>query len=130
MGRDEITDDRSAVFERTREFVTALKAAPSVRRFMVAQRRFQTDPGVQRLLADAQRKAQTFQRARQDGTLQEEQIQEVREAQARFSDHPLAQEFLLARDAAATFLQQTNRVISEILGLDFGQTVGPAGGAC
>jgi cell fate (sporulation/competence/biofilm development) regulator YlbF (YheA/YmcA/DUF963 family) len=129
MGRDG-SDDRSAVFERTREFVAALKATPSVERFVVAQRRFQTDPGVQRLLADVQREAQTFQRAQQDGTLQEEQIQQVRDAQARFSDHPVAQEFLQARDPAGTFLQETNRVISEILGLDFGQTVGPAGGAC
>lgn len=124
------SDDRSAVFERTREFVAAIKRTPCVHRFMVAQRRFQTDPGVQRLLADVQRKAETFQRAQQDGTLREEQIQEVREAQARFYDHPMAQEFLQARDAAGTFLQETNRVISGILGLDFGQIVGPAGGAC
>ena len=129
MGR-EGSDDRSALFERTREFVTALKEAPSVQRFMLAQRQFQTDPGVQRLLVDVQRKAETFQRAQQDGTLRPEQIQEVREAQARFYNHPLAQEFLQARDGAGTFLQETNRVISEILGLDFGQTVGPAGGAC
>ncbi len=129
MGSDG-SDGRSAVFERTREFVTALKATPSIQRFVVAQRRFQTDPGVQRLLADVQRKAETFQRAQQDGTLREEQIREVREAQARFYDHPVAQEFLQARDGAGAFLQETNRVISEILGLDFGQTVGPAGGAC
>lgn len=129
MGSDG-SDGRSAVFERTREFVTALKATPSIQRFVVAQRRFQTDPGVQRLLADVQRKAETFQRAQQDGTLREEQIREVREAQARFYEHPVAQEFLKARDGAGAFLQETNRVISEILGLDFGQMVGPAGGAC
>jgi cell fate (sporulation/competence/biofilm development) regulator YlbF (YheA/YmcA/DUF963 family) len=124
------SDGRSAVLERTRELVAALKATPSIQRFVVAQDRFQTDSGIQRLLADVQRKAQTFQRAQQDGTVQEEQIQQVREAQARFYDHPLAQEFLQARDAVGTFLQETNRVISEILGFDFGQTVGPAGGAC
>ncbi len=129
MGRDG-SGDRSPVLERTREFVTALKATPSVQHFVAAQHRFQTDPGIQRLLAEVQRKAQTFQRAQQDGTLREEQIQEVREAQLRFSDHPVAQEFLQARDAAGTFLQEANRVISEILGFDFGQTVGPAGGAC
>jgi cell fate (sporulation/competence/biofilm development) regulator YlbF (YheA/YmcA/DUF963 family) len=129
MGSEE-SDGRSAVLERTREFVAALKATPSVQCFVVAQHRFQTDSGMQRLLADVQRKAQTFQRAQQDGTLREEQIQHVREAQARFYDHPLAQEFLQARDAVGTILQETNRFISEILGFDFGQTVGPAGGAC
>lgn len=129
MGKDG-SDGGSAVLERTREFVSALKVTPSVQRFMVAQHRFQADREVQRLLADVQRKAETFQRAQQDGTLREEQIREVREAQARFYDHPLAQEFLQARDAAGAFLQEANRVISEILGMDFGQTVGPAGGAC
>ncbi len=129
MGRDG-SDGGSAVFDMTREFVAALQATPSVQRFVAAQRRFQTDPGIQRLLAEAKRKAQSFQRAQQDGTLREEQIQAVREAQARFYEHPLAQEFLQARDAAGTFLQETNRVISAILGLDFGQTAGPAGGAC
>jgi cell fate (sporulation/competence/biofilm development) regulator YlbF (YheA/YmcA/DUF963 family) len=124
------SDHCSAVFERTREFVAALKATPSVQRFVEAQRRFQADREIQRLLAEVQRKAETFQRAQQDGALREEQIQQVREAQARFYDHPVAQEFLQARDAAGAFLQETNRVISEILGLAFGQTVGPAGGAC
>jgi len=129
MGRDG-SGDRSPVLERTREFVTALKATPSVQHFVAAQHRFQTDSEVRQIMADLQRKADAFQKAQQDGTLREEQIQEVREAQLRFSDHPVAQEFLQARDAAGTFLQETNRVISEILGFDFGQTVGPAGGAC
>lgn len=70
------------------------------------------------------------QRAQQDRTLREEQVREVREAQARFQRQILVQEFSQARDAAGLFLQKTNRVISEILGLDFGQTAGPAGGAC
>jgi cell fate (sporulation/competence/biofilm development) regulator YlbF (YheA/YmcA/DUF963 family) len=123
-------DGRSAVLERTREFVAALKATPAVERYAVLQARFRTDPEVQKILEVLQTKVDAFQRAQQDGTLREGQIREVREVQARFQAHPLVQEFFQARDAAGTFLQETNRVISEILGLDFGQTVGPAGGAC
>lgn len=129
MGRDG-SGDRSPVLERTREFVTALKATPSVQHFVAAQHRFQTDSEVRQIMADLQRKADAFQKAQEDGTLREEQIRDVREAQARFQRHPLVQEFVQARDAAGLFLQETNRVISEILGLDFGQTAGPAGGAC
>jgi len=124
------SNGRSAVLGRTREFVTALKAIPSIQRFVAAQHRFQADPEVQRLLADVQHKAETFQRGQQSGTLREEQIQQVRDAQARFYDHPLAQEFLQARDAAATFLQETNGVISEILGVDFGGRAGRVRGCC
>lgn len=129
MGRDG-SGDRSPVLERTREFVTALKATPSVQHFVAAQHRFQTDSEVRQIMADLRRKADAFQKAQQDGTLREEQIRDVREAQARFQGHPLVQEFFQARDAVGLFLQETNRVISEILGLDFGQTAGPAGGAC
>jgi cell fate (sporulation/competence/biofilm development) regulator YlbF (YheA/YmcA/DUF963 family) len=129
MGRDG-SGDRSPVLERTREFVTALKATPSVQHFVAAQHRFQTDAEVRQIMADLQRKTDAFQEAQQDGTLREEQIQDVRAAQARFQRHPLVREFVQARDAAGVFLQETNHVISEILGLDFGQTAGPAGGAC
>lgn len=129
MGRDG-SDDRSAVLERTQEFVAALKATPAVQRFAAVRRRFGVDPEVQRIMGELQQNVDAFQRAQEAGTLREEQIREVREAQARFQGHPLVQEFFQARDAAGTFLQETNRVISETLGLDFGQTAGPAGGAC
>ena len=123
-------DGRSAVLDRTREFIAVLKATPAVERFAAAQARFRTDPEVQQTLEVLQRNTDAFQRAQQDGTLREKQVRVVREAQARFQGHPLVQEFFQARDAAGVFLQETNRVISEILGLDFGQTAGPAGGAC
>lgn len=123
-------DGRSAVLERTREFVAALKATPAIQRFAALQARFQTDPEVQGILEGLQRKVDAFERGQQDGTLREEQVRAVREAQARFQGHPLVQEFFQTRDAAGLLLQETNRVISETLGLDFGQTAGPAGGAC
>lgn len=124
------SDGRSMVLERAREFVAALKATPVVQHLIAAEQRFRTDPEVQRILGELQRKVDTFQRAQEAGTLRAEQIRAVREAQARFQQHPLVQEFFGAREAAGLFLQETNRVISEILGLDFGQTVGSAGGAC
>jgi hypothetical protein len=45
-------------------------------------------------------------------------------------NHGVVQEFLAARDAVGVFLQETNLAISEVLGLDFGQTAGPAAGCC
>lgn len=123
-------EGRSAVLERTGELVAALKTTLVVQRFVTAEQRFRTNPEVQRILEDLQSKMQAFQRAQQDGTLREEQVRDVREAQVRFYDHPMVREFFEAREAVGLFLQETNRVISEILGLDFGQTVGAAGGVC
>lgn len=128
--RMEKTDGFGEVLERTRELVAALKAVPEVQRFTVVERRFRTDPELQQIMEELRQKTGAFREAQAAGTLQAEQVQEVREAQARFRDHPLVQEFSAAREAAGLFLQETNRTISEILGLDFGQTAGPAGGAC
>ncbi len=124
------SEDRSAGLERSREFGKALKATPTLQRLAAAEQRFRSDPDVQRIREELQRHLATFQRTQQAGTLQEGHVRGVREAQARLQDHPVVAEFLEARQAVSLFLQETNRAISEILGLDFAQTVRPAGGAC
>lgn len=127
--RMEKTDGFSEILERTRQFVAALKAVPAVQRFKVAEQRFRTDPELQRIMEELRQKMETFREAQAAGTLRAEQVQQVREAQGRLQQHPLVQEFSAARETAGLFLQETNRVISEILGLDFGQLI-RAGGAC
>lgn len=118
--------EREKVLRCTDEFIEALKAAPAIRRFAEASCRFEADREVQSLMETLQR----FQRAQQTGEVLSAGLQDVRDAQARFRNHLVVQEFLAARDAVGAFLQETNLVISEVLGLDFGQTAGPAGGAC
>lgn len=119
-------DGREFVLRRTDEFIDALKTTPAVRRFAEASRRFEADQEVQSLMGTLQR----FQRAQQTGEVLSPGLQDVREAQARLQDHRVVLEFLAAREAVGALLQETNRVISEVLGVDFGQTAGPAGGAC
>lgn len=119
-------DGRENVLRRTGEFIATLKATPAVRRFAEASRRFEADQEVQSLMGTLQR----FQRAQQTGEVLSPGLQDVRDAQARLQNHRVVLEFLAARDAVGAFLQETNQVISEVLGVDFGQTAGPAGGAC
>jgi cell fate (sporulation/competence/biofilm development) regulator YlbF (YheA/YmcA/DUF963 family) len=119
-------DSRESVLRRTEEFIGALKATPVVRRFDEAARRFEADQEVQSLMGVLRR----FQQAQQNGGLSSSELEDVRDAQARIRNHSVVQEFLRARDAVGAFLQETNQAISEVLGLDFGQTAGPAGGAC
>lgn len=119
-------DGREEVLRRTDEFIAALRATPVVRRFAEATRRYETDQEVQALMA----KLRHFQQAQQTGGLSSSELQDVRDAQARIRNHRVVQEFLAARDAVGGFLQETNLAVSEVLGLDFGQTAGPAGGAC
>jgi cell fate (sporulation/competence/biofilm development) regulator YlbF (YheA/YmcA/DUF963 family) len=119
-------DGRERVLRCTDEFIEAMRATPVVRRFAEAKRQFEADQEVQALMGTLQR----FQRAQQTGEVLSTGLQDVRGAQARLRDHRVVQEFLAARDAVGAFLQETNQAISEVLGLDVGQTAGPAGGAC
>ncbi len=124
------SDGRSAILERTRALGKALRATPTLQRLAAGEQRFRNDPDVRRIREELQRHLATFQQSQQAGTLQEGHVRGVREAQARLQDHPVVAEFLEARQGVSLFLQETNRAISEILGLDFAQAVRPAGGAC
>ncbi len=119
-------DSQDGVAQRTQEFIEALKTTPAVRRFVEAVRRFQSDQEVQELMGTLRH----FQEAQQGGGMPAADVQRVRDAQTRMRNHRVVQEFFAARDGVGTFLQVTNQAISEILGLDFGQTAGPAGGTC
>lgn len=128
-----VTDARDgdpSVVEQADLFVSALRRSVVVRRFAEARRRFETDPEVQDLLASFQRDADAFQRGQRDGHVGVVQVQAIRRAQARVQAHPIVREFMETQQALGAFLQETNTVISEVLGIDFGQTAGPAGRAC
>ncbi len=114
------------VVASTRAFIEALKAVGSVRRFAEAKRRFDTDPEVQALMKTLQQ----FQQAQLTGAALAVPLEEVRAAQKRIQEHPVVRELLMARDAVGSFLQETNVAISQVLGVNFGQTAGPAGGSC
>lgn len=123
-------DGLGLVVQQTTAFVKAVQETAVFQRFSDALRGFETDADVQRLLDDFQRQAEAFQRAQQQGTAKAEQVQAIRQAQTRVQAHALVREFAEAQQALGLFLQETNAVISETLGMDFGQTAGPAGGAC
>lgn len=119
-------DGREKVLRCTDEFIETLRATSVVRRFAEATRRYEADQEVQALMETLRR----FQQAQQSGGVLPAELQDVRDAQMRAQNHPAVQEFLAARDAVGAFFQETNLVISEVLGLDFGQTAGPAASSC
>ncbi len=114
----------------TRTLIDALKTTPAVRHFLAAEPRFRSDPQVKALLTALQHKAERFRQDQEAGTVRQEQLEELREMQAQFQGHPAVQNFNDAREGVGLLFQETNRIISEILGFDFGQTAGRSGGAC
>jgi cell fate (sporulation/competence/biofilm development) regulator YlbF (YheA/YmcA/DUF963 family) len=114
------------VLAATRAFIDALKATGPIRRFVEANQRFDSDQEVQSILKTLQQ----FQDAQRTGKLIPDLADSVREAQIRLRKNAIVKEFLAARDAANSFLQETNVEISQVLGVNFAQTAGPAGGNC
>ncbi len=123
-------DGSADVMISTLAFIDELKNTPVVRHYKVAEQQFRSDPGVQKLLAALRNKLESFQRSQEEGTLQQEHINELRRTQAEFQAHPSVQNFRDAQEAVGMLFQETNAIMSKILGIDFGQTAGRAGGAC
>lgn len=123
-------DGRALVLAHSREVAAALRATPAGRRLQVAELRFRADPDIPKILHKLQEHGQAFRRAQETGTLTQEQIRPLREAQAQYREHPAAQELELARTGMAALLREVNAVMGNILGLDIGRIVGPAGGGC
>lgn len=126
----EMGNEQIAILERAQHFVEALKATPAYCRFASADRRFRADLEAQQIVQELQEMTAEFHQAKRAGTLGQEQVQEVLEAQARLRDHPLIRDFMQARDEVELLLQDTNRAISEVLGFDFGRAAGPARRSC
>jgi cell fate (sporulation/competence/biofilm development) regulator YlbF (YheA/YmcA/DUF963 family) len=124
------TDGQAHVLQLADALGAALKNSEVVQHFTAVEQRFRTDPNVQRMLKTLRQEAEKFQHAERTGNLSEEQLQEFRDMQARFQSHPLLRNLQEAREAAGFLLKETNSIISQILGIDFGRTAGPAGGAC
>jgi len=123
-------EDKSAVLARARDFVGVLKATPAGQVLAKAVGRAQGDPEVQRLRERLRRAVDAFQQAQRAGTTDEEQIQAIREAQAAYQRHPAVGELFGAQMQMTSLLRSANFVISDLLALDFGQTVRSAGGCC
>lgn len=121
---------RQELIEQADAFLQALRATPVVTRFLNARQRFETDPEVRALLDKFQQQANAFKQAQETGNESADVIRDVRVAQANVQEHPIVREYSQARADVVTLFQQTNEVISEALGVDFGQTAGPARGCC
>lgn len=124
------TDGEARVLEFADVLAEALKATPVVQEFTATERLFRTDPGLQAMMKTLRQKAEEFQHAEQSGSLDEKQLHEFREMQARFQAQPLLRNFQDARAAAEGLLVEANSIISQILGVDFGRAAGPITGGC
>lgn len=121
---------RTSVVEAAQALAQALKQTEVIQAYRAAEQRFQTDPDVGRLREGLIAAYQAYEQSEQAGTATVEHINEVRRRQAALQSHPAVAEYVRTREASGLFLQRINEEISGLLGIDFGATAGPAGGAC
>jgi len=113
----------SGVQADLREFVSALKAAPAVRNLEVAARRLREDPEVHQLQETLDRADEACRQGLRDEMLCERQIEALREAQLAYQQHPAMRDWFQAEMEVRLLLRSMNAAISDVLGLDFGETV-------
>ncbi len=100
-------------------FARSLGSAEAVKRFLQARHCFESDEELARSREAYNQAAKGFHEMQAAGTLTEQQITRVRTLQSKLNLHPRAIELLHAQQEMAELLQECNRQIFEVLGLDF-----------
>lgn len=124
------TTTRASVVEAARALADALEHTEVVHAYLAAEQRFHADPEIGSLRERLNAAYRAYEQAERAGRATVEHIQDVRRRQHALQTHPAVVEYVRAREAGGLFLQRVNGEISSLLGVDFGATVGPAGGAC
>lgn len=110
------------------EFTATLRDDPAVIEFRAAEATLESDPAFARLSEDYNARVREFQTRQTEGTLTQDDINSLRELQARVNEHPAAQRFIAAREEVSALVHDCNHEISSLLGFDFGAAAGPRGG--
>jgi len=100
-------------------FARILKSADAVKRFLEARLNFESDPELSRsreLLALA---AESYREKQAADTLSEQDIDRIRTLQSNVNLHPLTIELLGSQQEMAELLQECNRQMTDVLGIDF-----------
>lgn len=111
-------------------FAHTLMATPEWRAMLEAQRAFEHDEELTRLLSRYSVLARRQQRQEPSARLTEEEHRELVALETQIQQHPL----FLRREASLQTMQtlcyETNQVLCGILGIDFAATAAPRRGGC
>jgi cell fate (sporulation/competence/biofilm development) regulator YlbF (YheA/YmcA/DUF963 family) len=116
----------SSVVDAVEALVENLNHAEPIVRYHQAKGRLEADPDAGRLLAELST-AQTALRFKQSrGQLTQDDVDRLRALQREVHANPAIREYAETQQAASAYLPLVNQEISELLGLDFAATAGPA----
>jgi len=117
----------SDVEQLGRELGAAIVETDAYQRFEEARQAVKDHDELQEQIAAFEEQRQELIEAKQTGQASQEEMLALQRTQQDLHDHPTMAEFLEAKSALQTRLEDVNRAISEPLAVDFG---GEAGGCC
>lgn len=114
--------------QAARELGRIIRNSPELAEYHAASSAYRQDRALTGMIRRFDSLRREFQMAQYRGTATPEMIGELRRLQADISGHPASVRYATAETEARRVVQEANRVISEILGVDFGAVV--RAGAC
>ncbi len=119
------------VVQAAKALAEAIQGSPAWQAWEQACARFESDAELRRAMERLQQLSMQFRQARAQGRgLFGPAMAEMNRLQMEIQQSPLAQKRDQAAQALLSFLQATNRVLSDALGIDFAASAAPRGGGC
>lgn len=120
----------NSIVEKAKSFAKVLASSQEFQEFYSIQEKLKQDGEAQSLIEKFQDKQREVWEAQMGGiVLSEEAIGEIKKLQLKLQANPTIMEWTRAQQKVIGLIQDTNQVISDAVGFDFGQS-SSSGGPC
>lgn len=122
--------NRNSIVEKAKSFAKILASSKEFREFHSAQEKLKQDKEARSLLEQFQKKQQEVREARMRGRgFSGDAFDEIEKLQRKLQSNSTIMEWARAQQEAIFLIQETNQIISQAAGFDFGQS-SSSGGPC
>ncbi|MGQ9643743.1 MAG: YlbF family regulator [Ignavibacterium sp.] len=111
-------------------FIRTLQAMPEIIDYLDALSAYENDAEINSLTEKYYSLSGEFQKKQYEGTLTQEEINELREIASKIQTNPLNINLAEKQNALKNILQECNAAISNEISMDFAKLAAPASGCC
>jgi len=112
------------------QFVNRLFAVPEIISYNETLNNYENNEEIKSLTEKYNSLAVDFQRKQYDGTLTQEEINDMRSVVDKIRSHPLENELQNKQNELLRVLQECNDEISSVLNMDFAKIAAPSSSCC
>lgn len=122
--------DAPEIRKAVEELGDLIRDTPAYQLYAESRRAFSEDSNLKRLRKEIRDSRETYLRAQGEGRVTLDLIERVRTAQSRLQEHPSVVAFSQKRRDMYRVMQEINRAIGDVVGIDIAQVVAPRAGCC